>query len=66
MVKGIWESTTGKWSGDVDMNDGQLQQLYQSYHQQLQWYDGIGQSSQATPEIIEQDLRVALQKTDSN
>ena len=25
MVKGIWESTKGEWSGDVDLNYGQLE-----------------------------------------
>ena len=38
------------------MNDGQF----------YQWYDCIGLSCQAIPESIEHDLKVALQKTDSN
>ena len=29
MVKGLCESTKGEWSGYVDLNDSQLQLLYQ-------------------------------------
>ena len=31
MVSGLGESLRIEWSGDVDMNDGQLQKLYTSY-----------------------------------
>lgn len=31
IVSGLGESTSGVWSGDVDLNDGTLQELYQKY-----------------------------------
>ena len=31
MVSGLGESVKGEWSGDVDLNDGKLQLLYEQY-----------------------------------
>ena len=31
MLKGLKESVKLKWSGDVDLNDGQLQKQYEEY-----------------------------------
>jgi len=31
VVKGLWQSTLGEWAGDVDLNDGKLQQQYIKY-----------------------------------
>jgi len=28
VVKGLWQSVSGEWGGDVDLNDGKLQQAY--------------------------------------
>ena len=28
IVKRLWQSVTGEWSGDVDLDDGKLQDLY--------------------------------------
>jgi len=26
IIKGLWQSSTGEWSGDADLNDGKLNQ----------------------------------------
>lgn len=36
MVKGLKESVNLKWSGDVDINDGQLQKQYEEYVSRLE------------------------------
>ena len=36
-VKGLWESVSGEWSGDTDLNDGKLNQLYKEFQDQLAW-----------------------------
>ena len=38
VVKGLGESMKGDWSGDVDLNDGKLDLLYQEYRRRL---DGL-------------------------
>ena len=35
VVRGIGESVRGEWWGDVDLNDGSLDLLYQDYQKQL-------------------------------
>ena len=59
VVKGIWESTSGVWSGDVDLNDGKLQKLQQEFKQRLKWIEGIGLSKRNLPNLIKDDLLTA-------
>ena len=54
-VKGLCESTKGEWSGDIDLNDGQLQLLNQQLHDRLEWIKGIGMERSAH-EVIKSDL----------
>lgn len=42
VTKGLMESTTMQWSGDVDLNDGQLQEQYRAYKKRLSFVAGIG------------------------
>lgn len=35
LVSGLAESTKGLWSGDVDHDDGKLQEQYKQYHKRL-------------------------------
>ena len=41
LVTGLGESTTGEWSGDIDLDNGQLQQLFKEY-QRLNMIRSIG------------------------
>ena len=41
-MEGLCESVKGEWSGDIDLHDGQLQQMFQQYHSRLQFIDKIG------------------------
>ena len=61
VVKGICESTKGEWSGDVDLNDGSLQRLYQQFRGRLQWTEGIGLQQRSNRDTIKSDLNVAMQ-----
>ena len=60
VVKGLWESVSGEWSGDVDLDDGKLNQLYKEFNDRLAWvkFIGIGNIS---PEHIKEQLTKALE-----
>ena len=60
IVKGLWESVKGEWAGDVDLNDGQLQLLYQKLQNQLQWVEGIGLDQRNSIESITEDLEAVM------
>ena len=59
VLKGLCESTKGQWSGDVDLNNGQLQLLYKQLQDQLQWIKLIGLNERRHTETITSDLKVA-------
>ena len=56
LVEGLGESTKLDWSGDVDMNDGQLQQMYKSYRERLDFIGGLGKKNRKDSDVILQDL----------
>lgn len=60
VVKGLWESVKGEWAGDVDLNDGMLQLLYEKLQNQLQWVEGIGLDQRNSTEIITEDLEAVM------
>ena len=60
VVKGLWESVKGEWAGDVDLNDGKLQLLYQKLQNQLQWVEGIGLDQRNSTESIIKDLEAVM------
>lgn len=31
VLKGLWESVSEEWAGGVDLNDGNLKQMYEQY-----------------------------------
>ena len=37
LVEGLCESERGEWSGNIDLSDGQLQQMFQQYKGRLQF-----------------------------
>lgn len=47
-----------KWSGDVDLDDGCLQDVYKKYRQRLDFVAGIGLSTRRERSSIEDDLGV--------
>lgn len=59
VLKGLCESTKGQWSGDVDLNNGQLQLLYKQLQDRLQWIKLIGLNERRHTETIISDLKVA-------
>ena len=36
LVAGLGESVKGEWSGDVDLGDGRLQEMFKEYQRRLQ------------------------------
>ena len=62
VVKGLCESVKGQWSGDVDLNDGQLDVLYQEYQLQLNTAKQIGLRERKSNCLIHVDLSAVLQQ----
>ena len=60
VVKGLWESTLGEWSGDADLNDGKLAAMYASYKQRLSTALQLGLDERSTPQSVEADLTMVL------
>lgn len=54
VVKGLWESTLGEWSGDADLNDGKLAGMYASYKQRLSTASQLGLDERSTPNLWKQ------------
>lgn len=47
-------------SGDVDLNDGQLEYLHQQFKEQLQWTEGIGLKEKGDADSTRCNLQAAL------
>lgn len=56
LVSGLMESTTLKWNGDVDLNDGKLQEQYRLYRQRLEFIRGLGLSGRTRTHRDIQDV----------
>ncbi len=61
VVKGLFESTKGVWSGDVDLNDGQLERKFKEMHDRLLFVKDLGLSSRSGSVILMKDLEVLLE-----
>ena len=56
-MPGLCESVQHKWSGDVDLNDGKLQAVYQIYLSRLQFVSTIGLGCRRERVVIRDDLQ---------
>ena len=59
-MKGLCESTKGVWSGDVDLNDGELQKLYRDHLDRLEFIDAVGVKDRAERGVVKSDLEELL------
>ena len=62
VVPGICESVQMVWSGDVYLNDGELQEAYQLYRKKLKFISGIGVKGNQTKAMILEDLKALHQQ----
>ena len=65
VVKGLWQSVSGDWGGDVDLNDGKLQQLYKGFKDRLTWISNIGLNGRDV-DCTKKDLQKALDTLSSD
>ena len=56
LVPGLGESVAGEWSGDVDLNTGDLQRSYEQYKSKLAIISGVGLGSRQGRAIVKDDL----------
>ena len=57
MVKGLWESVSGEWAADIDLNDGKLTQLYKQYQDKIVWAKSIGLQDQSIEQTKQELMR---------
>lgn len=62
ITKGLGESVTQKWSGDVDLDDGELQKQYNNYQQRLHFIKGIGLPPRHERPLIIVDLKLVKEQ----
>ena len=48
LTEGLKESTHLRWSGDVDLDDGELQREYQHYRETLSFVDDLSPGTTTT------------------
>ena len=60
LIEGLGESTRLDWSGDIDMNDGELHKLYKAYRERLDLIDGLGIRRRDLTDIL-RDLDACIQ-----
>ncbi len=61
------ESVQGKWNGDVDLNDGSLQKLFQSYQDKKALCKSFGLKEQRSAQALRfqiDELRSEVMKPD--
>ena len=63
VVKGLFESTKGIWSGDVDLSDRALQQKIREICDRLSFVKGLGFSSRRSITVLKDDLKVLLENS---
>lgn len=61
-MSGVCDSTKLEWSGDVHLNDGDLQKVYEVYRQRLAFITGVGMGNRVTPALIVDDLSTCSHK----
>lgn len=66
LVEGLCESVRGEWSGDIDLSDGQLQQMFQQYKDRLQFINKIGLDERRDHSLILTDVQQVQQSLESD
>ena len=51
VLSGLWQSASGEWAGDVDLNDGKLQRQCSIFKNRLQKIQCIGLDNKSVAEI---------------
>ena len=62
LLSGLSESTRGIWSGDVDLNDGKLQDQYRKYSDRLSFIKKIGSGDHETKEALVEDMGLCTEE----
>ena len=64
ITKGLKESVKLQWSGDVDLNDGSLQEQYDKYKKRLEITDKAGLKKDTILEDLENFLQDLIKDLD--
>lgn len=63
VVKGLFESTHGVWSGDVDLSDGKLEQKFRNMCERLDFVNTLGLRERRDSTVLINDLELLLQES---
>lgn len=58
VVTGLGESVSNLWSGDVDLNDGKLNEMYDIYSKRLSFIASLGIERHGIQEILEDVIKI--------
>ena len=58
VIKGLWQSASGEWSGDADLNDGKLHQQFKTFCERKERMNSIGM--QESMEAIRTELTAVV------
>jgi len=56
LVSGLKESVKLEWSGDVDLNNGKLQELHSEYKSSLEFVEAVGVGRKRDQRVLLADL----------
>ena len=60
LVSGLGESTRCVWSGDIDLNDGELSKLRESYQKRLDFIGGTGLDERSGNMCVLEDITTCI------
>ena len=55
------ESVRNEWSGDVDLDDGKLQDKYLKYVEYIKFVNSNGMKDRTSSDTIKEDLKTSVQ-----
>ena len=56
LVKGLTESVSGEWSGDVNLYPEVLEKLFEEYKERLRFLNGLGLQDRANSAVLQSDI----------
>ena len=56
LMKGLTESVSGEWSGDVNILPDALEKLFKEYKERLRFLNGLGLEDRANSVVFQSDI----------
>jgi hypothetical protein len=56
LMKGLTESVSGEWSGDINLHPDALEKLFKEYKERLRFLNGLGLQDRASSVVSQSDI----------